>query len=130
MKALVAGRRVLVTGAGGTIGAELARQIAAYRPGALVLLDNGEFALYSIDGEIGENFPATLPRAALIGDVRDRQRIDEVMAARAARARVPRRRPEARADRRGQPVRGRAHQRARHAPRRRGLPRRTACARW
>jgi FlaA1/EpsC-like NDP-sugar epimerase len=80
MKALVAGRRVLVTGAGGTIGAELARQIAAFAPARLALLDNGEFALYSIDGEIGETFPA-LPRAALVGDVRDRRRVDEVMAA-------------------------------------------------
>ena len=80
MKALVAGRRVLVTGAGGTIGAELARQIAAFGPARLALVDNGEFALYGIDGEIGENFPA-IARAALIGDVRDRQRVDEVMAA-------------------------------------------------
>ncbi len=45
MKALVAGRRVLVTGAGGTIGAELVRQIAAMEPARLALFDNGEFAL-------------------------------------------------------------------------------------
>ncbi|HXQ51201.1 MAG TPA: nucleoside-diphosphate sugar epimerase/dehydratase [Stellaceae bacterium] len=80
MKALVAGRRVLVTGAGGTIGAELARQIAAFGPARLALLDNGEFALYAIDREIGETFPA-LPRAALIGDVRDRRRVEEAVAA-------------------------------------------------
>jgi FlaA1/EpsC-like NDP-sugar epimerase len=80
MKALIAGRRVLVTGAGGTIGSELARQIAAYGPARLALLDNGEFALYGIDREIAESFPR-LARTALIGDVRERRRLDETMAA-------------------------------------------------
>ncbi|HEV8014894.1 MAG TPA: nucleoside-diphosphate sugar epimerase/dehydratase [Stellaceae bacterium] len=79
MRALIAGRRVLVTGAGGTIGGELARQIASYGPARLALLDNGEYALYSIDQEIKERFP-DMPRQAIIADVRERRRIDEVMA--------------------------------------------------
>jgi len=79
MRALVADRRVLVTGAGGTIGAELVRQVAAYGPSHLVLLDNGEYALYTIDRELAEKFP-NLPRSVAIGDVRERARIDEVIA--------------------------------------------------
>jgi O-antigen biosynthesis protein WbqV len=80
MAALIAGRRVLVTGAGGTIGSELVRQIAAFGPARLALVDNGEFALYSIDRELMEQHP-DLPRSALLGDVRDRKRVDEVMGA-------------------------------------------------
>jgi FlaA1/EpsC-like NDP-sugar epimerase len=79
MRALVAGRRVLVTGAGGTIGAELVRQIAAYEPSHLALLDNGEYALYAIDRELAERHPE-VSRLAVIGDVRDRARIDDVIA--------------------------------------------------
>ncbi len=79
MKALILGRRVCVTGAGGTIGAELVRQIASYGPARLVLLDNSEFNLYAIDAELQAGFP-TLPRAALIADVRERARLDAIFA--------------------------------------------------
>jgi FlaA1/EpsC-like NDP-sugar epimerase len=79
MRQLIAGRRVLITGAGGSIGAELTRQIAAFEPAQVSLFDNSEFNLYSIDLELGERFPA-LPRAAWIGDVRDRQRVDRLFA--------------------------------------------------
>ena len=51
MARLIQGRRVIVTGAGGTIGSELARQVAAFGPGSLVLIDNGEFALWQIGAE-------------------------------------------------------------------------------
>jgi len=79
MARLISGRRVLVTGAGGTIGAELARQIAAFSPSRLVLLDNGEFALYAIDAELREHFPG-LVQLPLLRDVRDRGQVDEVVA--------------------------------------------------
>jgi O-antigen biosynthesis protein WbqV len=79
MDGLVRGRRVMVTGAGGSIGSELVRQIAARGPAELVLLDNAEFALYAIDREVEEGWPG-LERAAAIGDVRDRARLDGLMA--------------------------------------------------
>ncbi|EDP61449.1 Predicted nucleoside-diphosphate sugar epimerase [alpha proteobacterium BAL199] len=78
MRALVADRRVLVTGAGGTIGSELVRQIAGFGPASLTLVDSSEYALYSIDRELEETVPE-LARRALIGDVRDRARVAEVM---------------------------------------------------
>jgi O-antigen biosynthesis protein WbqV len=71
---LIAGRRVLVTGAGGTIGSELTRQIAALVPAELTMVDAGEFNLYTIDGEIRGRFPG-LPCNSVIADVRDRSRI-------------------------------------------------------
>ena len=77
MARLVHGRRVIVTGAGGTIGSELARQVAALGPSALVLIDNGEFALWQIDMELGETHPHVV-RQALIADIRDETRIRSV----------------------------------------------------
>ena len=67
----VAHQRVMVTGAGGTIGRELVRQIAAAGPGELVLLDANEFGLYAVDQELGENFP-DVHRVALMCSIRQR----------------------------------------------------------
>jgi FlaA1/EpsC-like NDP-sugar epimerase len=80
MARLIQGRRVLVTGAGGTIGAELARQIGALFPSRLVLVDNSEFALYGIEMELRERFPA-LTMVPLLRDVRERAEVDEVVGA-------------------------------------------------
>lgn len=76
---LVSGRRVLVTGAGGSIGSELVRQIAALGPSRLVLVEASEFALYTIDMEVAERFPA-IDRRAVITNVRDRAVIDALFA--------------------------------------------------
>ena len=80
MKVLIAGRRVLVTGAGGTIGGELARQIPDYGPAHITLLDNSEYALYTIDLEVSDRHPE-LRRTAILGDVRARAKLDAVFAA-------------------------------------------------
>ena len=80
MARLVAGRRVLVTGAGGTIGAELCRQVAAFAPAHLTLFDNGEYNLYAIDLDLDAH-AAHVPRTALLGDVRDRERLAQCFAA-------------------------------------------------
>jgi FlaA1/EpsC-like NDP-sugar epimerase len=79
VRALVAGKRVLLTGAGGSIGSELARQISDLEPAELLLLDSSEFALYAIDLEIGERHKA-LARRPVLADVRDRARIERVFA--------------------------------------------------
>lgn len=70
MRALVNGRRVCITGAGGTIGAELARQIADEGPAHLTLIDSSEYNLYRIDLELQEAHP-DLSRSTVLGDVRD-----------------------------------------------------------
>lgn len=68
---------VLVTGAGGSIGSELCRQIAVFSPKKLVLYDAGEFALYTVEQELTAKFPH-LDIAYLAGDVRDAARLEEV----------------------------------------------------
>lgn len=79
MTALVHNKRVLVTGAGGSIGSELVHQIADIGPTELVLVENSEFALYLIDREISQHTPE-MTRHAVIADVRDRDRMDQVFA--------------------------------------------------
>jgi O-antigen biosynthesis protein WbqV len=77
MARLIQGRRVIVTGAGGTIGSELARQVAAFGPERLILLDNGEYALWLIDLELAETHPHVV-RSSLLADIRDEARIRSV----------------------------------------------------
>jgi len=77
VRALVSGRRVLVTGAGGSIGSELCRQIAASGCVQLTMVDASEFNLFHIDREIAESHPL-LPRREVLCDVRDTARVARV----------------------------------------------------
>ena len=66
----VNGKVVLVTGAGGSIGSELCRQLARYGPKKLVLYELSEYALYAIDQELSQSFPH-IRLVRLLGDVKD-----------------------------------------------------------
>jgi FlaA1/EpsC-like NDP-sugar epimerase/UDP-N-acetylmuramyl pentapeptide phosphotransferase/UDP-N-acetylglucosamine-1-phosphate transferase len=77
---LIEGRRVLVSGAGGSIGSELSRQIAALRPTALVLLDRYENGLHAVITELRAKMPELFTEA-VIADVTDEDRMWEVLVA-------------------------------------------------
>ncbi len=71
----LSGKRVLVTGAGGSIGSELCRQIAKMLPDSLTLLGKGENSIYEIERELREQYP-NLAIEPIIADVRDKERIN------------------------------------------------------
>ena len=77
MRELVHNRRILITGAGGSIGSELVRQISDLEPSHVTLLENSEYNLYAVDMELGRRH-ADLSRSAVLGDVRDSSRIDSI----------------------------------------------------
>lgn len=74
----LAGKRVLVTGGGGSIGAELCRQIARLDPAGLVVLDNSEYNLYRVDYRLRSEFRDLIVET-ILGDVGDSATIDNVM---------------------------------------------------
>ena len=73
----LSGRRVLVTGAGGSIGAELCRQVARFNPASLAMLDRDESALQAVQLSI-EGRALLDSRDLIVADLRDRERIEEV----------------------------------------------------
>ena len=75
---LLTGQVVLVTGAGGSIGSELCRQIAAYQPAMLVLYELNEYAIYRVDEHLREAFPE-IPVATVVGDIKNARRMNQVM---------------------------------------------------
>ncbi|MCI5050459.1 MAG: polysaccharide biosynthesis protein [Rickettsiales bacterium] len=77
MKEVITQKVVLVTGAGGSIGSELVRQIASFGPKRIVLLEQGEYNLYQIDRELAERYP-DVARKAIIGDVRNKGLLNQV----------------------------------------------------
>ena len=73
----LAGRRVLITGAGGSIGSELARSVCRFAPAEVLLVERSENALFEIDRELARIFPE-IPRRAILHDVTQRQRTFEL----------------------------------------------------
>ena len=80
LAALIRGRRVLITGAGGSIGGELARQVAGFDCAHLTLVDSSESALFAIDREVAETYPG-VSRTAVLCDVRHAGRLQGHFAA-------------------------------------------------
>ena len=72
------GKRILVTGGGGSIGSELCKQLTRANPAALIILDQSEFNLYKVDGELTAAYP-DIRHQAVLGDVTDRMFVRRVI---------------------------------------------------
>ncbi|MGB8763384.1 MAG: nucleoside-diphosphate sugar epimerase/dehydratase [Burkholderiales bacterium] len=79
MEKFIRGRCIMVTGAGGSIGSELCRQIAVFKPRLLLLFELNEYALYKVEQEFSEIFP-DIPIACVMGDVKNVIRVNQVLA--------------------------------------------------
>ena len=73
----VRGKKILITGAAGSIGSELSRQIAKFSPSLLLLLDKDETGIFNIDEEFGEKF-SYLRIISLIADIKDEKKINQI----------------------------------------------------
>ncbi|MDZ7264815.1 MAG: polysaccharide biosynthesis protein [candidate division KSB1 bacterium] len=80
IKHLVSGKRILITGAGGSIGSELSRQIAEYHPGQMILIDRNENYLHEIQCELESQFK-TLPMVFYIADITIHSKMQKIFAA-------------------------------------------------
>ncbi len=74
------GKTILVTGAGGSIGSEICRQIARFSPKRLLLLGHGENSIYLIHRELQEKYGESIELIPVIADIQDRERIFDIMA--------------------------------------------------
>jgi FlaA1/EpsC-like NDP-sugar epimerase len=79
VEALLRNRVVMVTGAGGSIGSELCRQILRFQPAQLIAFDLSEFAMYRLTEELNDRFP-DVKITPIIGDAKDSLLLDQVMA--------------------------------------------------
>jgi len=73
----IKGKRVLVTGGGGSIGKELGRQICKFAPQQLILLDHSEYGLFHVNLELKEKYP-DLGLELVVADIRDREKMDKI----------------------------------------------------
>jgi len=76
---LVGGKRVLVTGAGGSIGSEVARQLVGFGCSHITLIDHSEFLLFEIDRELQSLAPAGCTRRALLCNIREEDRVRKIL---------------------------------------------------
>ncbi|MDD4004290.1 MAG: nucleoside-diphosphate sugar epimerase/dehydratase [Elusimicrobiaceae bacterium] len=74
---LLSGKTILITGAGGTIGSEVCRQILSYNPKRIILLENNNTALFNIDRELNDKHPAA-KFVSVAGDIRDRETLKNI----------------------------------------------------
>lgn len=74
------GKTILVTGAGGSIGSEICRQIARFSPKRVLLLGHGENSIYLIHRELQEKYGKSIELIPVIADIQDRERIFDIMA--------------------------------------------------
>ncbi len=77
IKSYIKGKRVLITGAGGSIGSEICRQVARFEPSKIILFDNAETPLFNIERELAERHP-DIPISPIVGDVRYRARVEAI----------------------------------------------------
>ncbi|MBD1399111.1 nucleoside-diphosphate sugar epimerase/dehydratase [Pelovirga terrestris] len=77
VKSYLQGKRVLVTGAGGSIGSEICRQVMRFNPAKLILFENGETPLFMIEQELAKSYQ-NIPIVPVIGDVRNRSRVNVI----------------------------------------------------
>ena len=77
LRHMIEGKSVLVTGGGGSIGSELCRQIARFKPGELIIFELSEFALYRITEDLKRAFPQQKV-VPVVGDIKDRARLEEI----------------------------------------------------
>ncbi|HDR8447850.1 MULTISPECIES: polysaccharide biosynthesis protein [Bacillus cereus group] len=75
----ITGKTILVTGAGGSIGSEICRQVMKYKPAKIVLLGHGENSIYNIEMEMRVTYKDTVEITTEIADIQDRHKIFEIM---------------------------------------------------
>ncbi|HGO9414681.1 MULTISPECIES: nucleoside-diphosphate sugar epimerase/dehydratase [Bacillus] len=75
----ITGKTILVTGAGGSIGSEICRQVMKYKPAKIVLLGHGENSIYNIEMEMKVTYKDTVEITTEIADIQDRHKIFEIM---------------------------------------------------
>lgn len=74
----ISGKAILITGAGGSIGSEICRQVCRFAPRKLVLVGHGENSIYQIDRELRNKYKGTIEIIPVIGDIQDRKRMFEI----------------------------------------------------